>query len=157
MTAGAGVRLRDAAAEDAPRLTEIAHAAKRHWGYPEGWIEAWRDALTLTPGAIRRWRVRVAVAEDALAGFHAVSVDGDAAALEHLWIDPPWIGSGIGRMLFEDAVRTAAAHGARELVIDSDPHAEAFYLRMGARRAGEVPAPMDGIPRILPRLVYPLG
>lgn len=154
---GEPVVIRPAAVEDAPRLTEIAHAAKRHWGYPERWIEAWRDALTVTPDAIGRWRVRVAVAGDAPAGFHAVSVEGDAAALEHLWVDPPRMGLGIGRTLFADAARTAAEQGARELVIDSDPHAEAFYLRMGARRAGEVPAPMDGIPRALPRLLYPLG
>jgi hypothetical protein len=31
--------------EDAETLTEIAHAAKRHWDYPERWIEAWRDIL----------------------------------------------------------------------------------------------------------------
>jgi hypothetical protein len=31
--------------EDAAALTQIAHAAKRHWDYPERWIEAWRDIL----------------------------------------------------------------------------------------------------------------
>jgi GNAT superfamily N-acetyltransferase len=148
--------VRPARPGEAARLTEIAHAAKRHWGYPEAWMDAWRDALTLTPEHVARWHVRVAQAGDAIAGFHAVSVDGDAAALEHLWIDPPLIGSGLGRLLFDDAVRTAAEHGARELVIDSDPHAEGFYLRMGARRIGEVPADVDGAPRTLPRLRIPI-
>ena len=147
------IRLRPAVPDDAARLTEIAHAAKRHWGYPERWIAEWRGALTLTPEDMGRWHVRAAVAGDAIAGFHAVSVEGDAAALEHLWVDPPRTGLGIGRMLFEDAVRTARERGARTLVIDSDPHAEAFYLRMGARRTGQLPAPMDGIDRVLPRLV----
>lgn len=149
--------IRPARVEDAPRLTEIAHAAKRHWGYPERWMEEWRDALTLTPEAIRRWRVRAAVSGEAVLGFHAVAADGNAAALEHLWIDPPHMGRGIGRMLFEDALRIAAEQGAREMVIDSDPHAEAFYLRLGARRAGETPADVDGTPRTLPRLVIALG
>lgn len=49
-------------------------------------------------------------------------------------------------------MRVAARHGAREMTIDSDPHAEAFYLRMGAVRIGEVPADMDGVVRHLPRL-----
>jgi GNAT superfamily N-acetyltransferase len=144
-------RVRPARADEAARLTEIAHAAKRHWGYPDAWMAAWRGALTLTPGDVARWRVRVAEA-DGIAGFHAVSVDGDAAALEHLWVDPPAMGRGIGRLLFEDAVRTAAAHGARALVIDSDPHAEEFYRRMGAERIGEVPADVEGVRRVLPRL-----
>ncbi|MEY2504354.1 MAG: hypothetical protein QOG27_634, partial [Verrucomicrobiota bacterium] len=33
--------------EDAEILTEIAQAAKRHWGYPESWMVAWRDVLTM--------------------------------------------------------------------------------------------------------------
>lgn len=144
--------VRPARPDEAARLTEIAHAAKRHWGYPDAWMDAWRDALTITPERMARWRVRVAQAADAVAGFHAVSVDGDAAVLEHLWIDPPSIGTGIGRMLWDDAVRIAAQSGARALVIDSDPHAEGFYLRMGARRIGEIPADVCGIRRTLPRL-----
>mgnify|MGYP003337409735 CR=1 FL=1 len=35
--------------EDHQVLTEIAHAAKRHWGYPESWIEEWRYFLTVLP------------------------------------------------------------------------------------------------------------
>jgi hypothetical protein len=35
--------------QEAEALTEIAHAAKRHWGYPEPWIQNWRDILTMRP------------------------------------------------------------------------------------------------------------
>lgn len=143
--------------DEAERLTEIAHAAKRHWGYPDAWIAAWRNALTLTPERMACWHVRVAEADGEVAGFHAVSVDGDSAALEHLWIDPPFMGRGIGRMLFDDAMRTAAASGARALVIDSDPHAEGFYVRMGAVRMGEVQADAEGVRRVLPRLRIAVG
>jgi predicted N-acetyltransferase YhbS len=66
------------------------------------------------------------------------------------------MGRGIGRMLLDDALRTARACGARALVIDSDPHAEGFYLRMGAARTGEVPADVAGVRRVLPRLRIPL-
>jgi GNAT superfamily N-acetyltransferase len=149
--------VRAARPDEAARLSEIAHAAKRHWGYPDAWMRHWRDALTLTPARMGAWQVRVAEdADQAVAGFYAVSVDGDAAALEHLWIDPPGMGRGIGRVLLEDAMRIAAAARARALVIDSDPHAEGFYLRMGAVRTGEVPADVDGTPRVLPRLVVRL-
>ena len=33
-------------------LTQIAFAAKRHWGYPSAWLEAWSASLTLTPNYI---------------------------------------------------------------------------------------------------------
>jgi hypothetical protein len=41
------------------------------------------------------------------------------------------------------------------LLIQSDPFAEGFYLRLGADRIGEVPS--QALPgRVLPLLVYPL-
>lgn len=144
--------LRPARLDEAARLTEVAHAAKRHWGYLDAWMDSWHDALTLTRARMAEWQVRVAEEDGGVLGFHAVSVDGDEAALEHLWIDPPSMGRGIGRMLFDDALRIAAEHGARTLTIDSDPHAEGFYLRMGAARIGEVPADVGGVRRSLPRL-----
>jgi len=38
-------------------------------------------------------------------------------------------------------------------IVVTDPHAEPFYLRLGARRVGEIAAPMPGAPeRKLPLL-----
>jgi hypothetical protein len=47
--------------EDADALTRIAFAAKRYWGYPESWIQHWRDGLTITPEFVRNSRVYAAV------------------------------------------------------------------------------------------------
>jgi GNAT superfamily N-acetyltransferase len=134
-------------------LTAIAHAAKRHWGYPESWIAAWGEALTITPAFVAARPVFVA--EDgggAVRGFHALAPAGDDWTLEHLWVLPDCIGTGVGRLLFEHAAATARAGGAAALAIEADPHAEGFYRHMGARRVGEVPAAMDDRPRILPLL-----
>jgi GNAT superfamily N-acetyltransferase len=151
------VPVRAARPEEAPLLTEIAHAAKRHWGYPEQWIEAWREALTLTPDFVARHPVFVAEEDGAVRGFYALAPAGGGFTLEHLWVRPQWIGTGAGRRLFEHAVATARGRGAASLEIDADPHAEAFYLHMGARRVSELRADMDGRPRVLPRLVFDLG
>ena len=43
---GVNVHLRRANPDEAGVLTEIAHAAKRHWSYPESWIEYWREDVT---------------------------------------------------------------------------------------------------------------
>lgn len=144
--------IRRAEPDEAAALTAIAHAAKRHWGYPDAWIAEWRDALTLAPAYILGHAVFVAVEEDEPRGFYALSMEDGLAELDHLWMEPGWMGRGLGRALFEHAVATARAAGAARLQIDSDPHAEAFYLRMGARRTGEIPADVDGVHRVLPRL-----
>lgn len=149
------VPIRDAAPADAARLSEIARAAKAHWGYPAAWLERWRDELTLTADAIADRTVRVATGDDgAPLGFAATSAAGSPRReLEHLWVDPAAMGRGVGRALLRDALRAAHAAGAVGLSILSDPHAAPFYLRCGARPAEDVPAPMPGAPeRTLPRL-----
>jgi GNAT superfamily N-acetyltransferase len=146
--------IRRARADEADALTAIAHAAKRHWGYPEAWIAQWRDALTLTPAYVADHSVFVAAQADGdrPCGFYALAGQGSDAVLDHLWMEPAWMGRGIGRALLRHAMETARAQGAARLEIDSDPHAEEFYLRMGARRIGEVRADVDGVQRVLPRL-----
>jgi hypothetical protein len=59
--------------QDADALTEIAHAAKRHWGYPERWIESWCDTLTMRPEFIAE-NVTYCATEDACAvGFYLLT------------------------------------------------------------------------------------
>jgi hypothetical protein len=48
---------------DAEVLTRVFLAAKRHWGYPERWIERWRESLTITPDFVRRSEVYTLVGE----------------------------------------------------------------------------------------------
>ena len=42
------MQLRRAEPNDAPALTAIAFAAKRHWGYPEAWIQRRSAPRTIT-------------------------------------------------------------------------------------------------------------
>lgn len=149
--------IRRARPVEAERLTEIAHAAKRYWNYPEAWIREWRDPLTVTRASIETQRMFVAEADGVIAGFYALSGAGPVVELEHLWIDPGYIGRGLGRRLVEHCKREARARGAERIEIDSDPHAEPFYVRVGAHRIGGTPAPMEGDEsRYLPRLALVL-
>ena len=153
--------IRRARPDEAAALSEVARAAKRHWGYPPEWMLEWREALTITPAVIAERPVYVAEAADdvpvaAVDGFYALLLDAPTAVLEHLWVRPPSIGRGVGRALLDHARERASAGGASELRIDSDPHAEGFCLRMGARRVGEIRADVGDTARQLPRLVLTL-
>ena len=149
---------RRAEARDAVLLTAIALAAKRHWGYPDDWMEAWRPDLTVTPGYIQREAVQVMEVGGEVAGFVGLLGEEGSLYLEHLWLRPPHIGRGFGRVLFLEAVRMARAAGASELRIKSDPNAEEFYLKMGAVRTGsEAYLLLGRFPREVPLLVYRLS
>lgn len=137
---------------DAPQLTAIAVAAKRHWDYPLRWIEVWLPTLSITPEFIAQHLVYMAVDDAGPIGFYALVLDGAQAELEHLWVMPAHIGCGVGRALFEHAMRQAAAHQAKSLAVTADPNAEGFYLHMGARRIGQKTYMLEGRPRVLPLL-----
>jgi len=142
--------------QDADALTEIAHAAKRHWGYPERWIESWRDILTMRPEFIAENVAYAAIEDDRAVGFYLLTTEYDGMHLDHLWIVPHAMGRGIGRALFAHAVEQARGLGHRTLRIEADPNAEGFYARMGARRVGTTVTTVENQPRELPLLVYDL-
>lgn len=145
------MEIRRARPADIDTLTRIAHAAKRHWGYPEEWFALWKDALTVTPQALEQQAIYCAVEGTELLGFYAVAGDGPTRDLEHLWVAPARMGAGAGRGLLRHALGTVRAAGGTALRIASDPNAEGFYLKMGARRVGAGPSRPEG--RALPLLL----
>ncbi len=146
------MRISRARSADAARLTRIAFAAKRTWGYPQAWIQQWAGTLTITPAYLRRHPTFCARVGKSIAGFCALKLGRTLAAVDHLWVAPEHAGRGIGRALFQHGETRAREAGARKLTIESDPHAEDFYRRMGARRVGRRAAPIGGVKRFLPLL-----
>ena len=136
-------------------MSALALRSKAHWGYPADFLELWREEMHLHPDEIDGHEVWVAESgTGAMIGYHRV-MNRDPAELEDLWVEPAAIGSGVGRLLFEHAVGVARSSGASALEIVADPHAAAFYERMGAVVIGAVPSQL--IPgRTLPRMRLPL-
>ncbi len=136
------------------RLTAIALEAKRHWGYSESMIDLWRDGLTFTPEYLTVHVVYAAELDGRVVGLYALAGSGDEQEIEHFWVLPECHGRGIGRELFDHAVVTARTNGATRIKVVSDPNAEEFYVKMGARRVGEEPSKPEG--RRLPVLLLDL-
>jgi GNAT superfamily N-acetyltransferase len=152
------VDFRFATSEDATRLSEIAFAAKEHWKYPSEWMEWWRPDLTVSPHYLETEKVRVAEYHREVIGFAGFSWGIRGRYVEHLWILPAYIGQGLGRRLFLEMVQLARHEGTANLFINSDPNAEAFYVKMGAVRIGEeVYTLPDGKRREVPLLMYRLS
>ena len=144
--------IRKASTENSETLTQIALEAKRHWGYPEHWIKHWESDLTITPEFIENNQVYVAEVDGEIRGFYALCVIDNKAELEHMWVQTAYIGTGIGKDLFLDAMERAAKMNVSEVELSADPNAAGFYERMGATRIGEVDSEIDGKPRKLPRM-----
>jgi ribosomal protein S18 acetylase RimI-like enzyme len=144
--------IRPASTDDSETLTKIALDSKRHWGYPEHWIQHWEAELTISPAFIEKNLVYVEEKNGEIRGFYALCVVDDRAELEHMWVRPQYIGSGIGKELFLDAMERAARMNVAEVQLTADPNATGFYERMGAQQIDEAKSEMDGQPRILSRM-----
>lgn len=133
-----GVTIRRARPDEVVALNALIMRSKLHWGYAVDVGEAYRLALSLGADTIERNHVVCAEVDGRLAGVAQViaRADGDAE-LEHLFVEPAFIGQGVGRRLWQRAVELARSLEATALVFDSDPHARAFYERQGAVVVGE--------------------
>ena len=151
------LQIRRAKPDEAAVLTEIAHAAKRHWGYPENWIQHWQADLTITPEFIDANEMYVALDGAEIVGCCAIAVNESMAELEHMWIRPEHMGKGVGQALFLHVKERAATLQIPALELSADPNAEGFYERMGATRIGEVRSEIEGKPRVLPRMTVNPG
>jgi GNAT superfamily N-acetyltransferase len=148
--------IRKAEPGESESLTALCVRSKAHWGYDAEFMHLCAAALTVSEASIAAGRVLVATdAAGRAIGTVSVAEDGDMAELALMFVDPPAIGSGTGRALFEEAVTLARRLGYRRMTILADPNAAPFYERMGARFVRN--APSDAIPgRTLPLYEYDL-
>jgi GNAT superfamily N-acetyltransferase len=149
--------VRPAHAGEGASLTALCMRSKAHWGYDVEFMRLCTAALTVSEASIAAGRVLVAT-DDAGRTIGTVSVaeDDEGAELALMFVDPPAIGGGTGRKLFEAAVSLARRLGYRRMTILADPNAAPFYERMGARFLRN--APSDAIPgRTLPFYEYDLS
>ena len=144
------ISVRRASPEDANQLTQITISAKRHWNYPENWMQLWIPALTISPEYISENETWMVVEDENPIAYYSLKYDGEYLWLDNLWVLPKRMEQGIGRRLFLHAVERVCLCGIKILKIEADSNAVEFYEKMGARIVGEHRSEVDGQPRSLP-------
>jgi GNAT superfamily N-acetyltransferase len=155
--AASDVAIRGARAGEAASLTALCLRSKAHWGYDAEFMRLCVPSLTVSEQDIADGRVLVATdGTRRVVGTVSVLRDGDDADLGLMFVEPGVIGGGIGRALFDEAVKLARRLGCRRMTILADVNAAPFYERMGARFLRQ--APSDAIAgRTLPFYEYDLA
>ena len=117
----------------------------------------WDPQLTIIPGYLEAHDVWLAERDGAIVGMCALEDRGARWNLEHVWVEPSAHGGGIGRALVMEALAEARRRHPGVVELLADPYASGFYERLGARHAGDVPAPMPGArDRTLPKFEFDL-
>ena len=145
------VTIRSAKSSESNILTGISFASKRYWNYPEEYFDVWKNELTILSDYILKNDVSVFENSGTIIGYYSIIELKDTIDisglncdmgfwLEHMFIEPPHIGQGIGSMLFKHLQKRCITKGIGELKILADPNARGFYEKMGCVYIGEYPS-----------------
>jgi GNAT superfamily N-acetyltransferase len=138
------VSFRRALPSEADALRDLVVRSMGHWDHPPGYLAEARRLMSLSADDLRRDEAWVALVDAAVAGFYRLSRANEGAEIEEFHLEPPMIGRGVGRRMFEHAAERARAVGARWLVWSTDSNALGFYLRMGGEITGTTPSGIGG-------------
>jgi GNAT superfamily N-acetyltransferase len=130
---GRAVHIRPARAQEGERLREIAIASKSYWGYDLERVRQWAAMGDYSPKWLRETEVYVAEADGRAVAWTALIPRGELLWLDDLWVEPAWIGKGVGSRLFRHAVERASELGGTQLEWEAEPNAVGFYEKMGGR------------------------
>ena len=121
---------RKAILKDLPELNRISVASKKHWGYPDEWIESWLSDLTLTPEEFAKQHILVGELASEIIGFCSIAENEDEYEIHNLWVLPKFIGLGYGKKLLTLAIE-AFIKTCKPIIVVADPNAELFYESQG--------------------------
>lgn len=139
------ITFRRAHSGEAEAVREIVTRSMAHWDRSPAYLAQARELMSLSAEDLERDESWLVLAGAAVAGFYRISRVGAAVAeIEEFHLEPPMIGRGVGRRMFEHACEQARQMGARELIWSTDGHALGFYLRMGGQVTGTEPSGIAG-------------
>lgn len=144
-----------ASTKDADVLTELTMRSKAHWGYSGQQMETWREELTITQDYLSKQPAFVLIDGEEIRGYYSFEVISKTKVeLDNLFVDPDFIGNGLGKLLISDFLIRMEEMGMEEIVLDADPNAETFYSKYGFQVVGKLGSSIPG--RYLPVMKYEL-
>ena len=131
-------KIRDAFKNEGEELSQLALRSKSIWGYDDAFIEACRPHIKVDEEYIQNWPVVVIEKNNDVLGFYSLKEISNEKRLDNLWIEPRCVRSGLGRVLFENAVDRAKELNWSYFRLAGEPDAIPFYEKMGAELIGKV-------------------
>ena len=112
-------------------LTQIARISKKHWGYPDEWIDLWKEDLTITHDYIENHEVYIITENSSIVGFCSISRDPENPEVLHCWILPDCMGKGFGQKLLTHALQDNLKPATKTFTVISDTNDLGFYQKFG--------------------------
>jgi len=128
----ADLAIRDATLADLPALQDLYRRSSLSNEGDRANLLAHPETLLLSDLSIREGRTRVALSPGGdIIGFMTLAMVDHVLEVDDLFVDPNVMRRGVGLRLVVDAVNIAVNRGVARLEVTANPHALAFYLRVG--------------------------
>ncbi len=156
--------IRPARPNEYKTLTDIGFRSKAIWNYPQAYFDIWSKELTLSSDYIQSNEVFVLETNKTIIGYYSLVILSEPILikpdikiksglwLDHMFIEPEHIGSGLGKDLFNHCIEQSELKNYEKLKIFSDPNACKFYIKMGCQYIKEYPSTIEN--RTTPYLEY---
>jgi len=134
------INIRRANPNEAQHLCALAIRSKAYWGYSKEFMESCLDELLIPKENLENDKFHYFVSEykDKVVGYYALENQNNYHfELEALFVEPNFIGQGIGKALITHAKKIASDFGASTIFIQGDPNAKRFYQAAGGTLIGE--------------------
>jgi len=144
------IRIRAACTSDLPALRDVFRRSSLSNEGDRDLLLARPEVLELTDVGITEGRTQVAVGvDDEILGFVTTRpLDACLLEIEDLFVDPDWMRTGVASRLVEDLLAAARRKGVRCIEVTANPHANAFYRRVGFVRGDDSETRLGGAPRM---------
>ncbi|YAR63766.1 GNAT family N-acetyltransferase [Bacillus cytotoxicus] len=144
--------IRETILEEANELSKLALLSKATWDYSTQFLATCKEDLTITEAYIKNNYVYVLENAGVTIGFFHLYVKIEIFLIFSIYIRITR-GKGMEKMLWKAVVEKAIELGITCFIIESDPNAKGYYMKMGAKLIGETPSTvLKG--RSLPLLQY---
>jgi len=130
--------IRQAKACESEILTNIAAASEAYWGYDENFMKNYKAIYKVTEEFITGNPTFVIEDNEEIKGFYSILRCDNGTSAEYFYIEPKSIGKGYGKVLWSHLTKYCKEQGICEIDLVTSPQATGFYIKMGAKLAGEV-------------------
>ncbi len=131
--------------DDATILTALTMKSKAYWGFSTRQLEDWKEDLTITSDYIVTNSVYKLELNSMLIGYYSFrKISGDEILFDNLFVLPQYIGKGYGKVLMIHFLDQKESKGIKMITLESEPKAEAFYLKFGFNTIDNIETAIEG-------------
>jgi len=135
--------VRKAVRGDLGKLNELAVGSEAYWGYDEDHMSAFKRRYAIRNNHLEKGHVFVIEKNGGILGFYHLTAKESGFELEHFYIDPRYLGKGLGQTLWGHLRAFCIHRRIREVTIVCNDLVKVFYLKMGAAFLGRIESKVD--------------